>query len=236
MAIHATTPAVPNAACYCFNRQACLPVIFALSVSLLLLQVAYGWVVKSATDGTPKATATGQTATVLLGPGLYVATLNVVDNTGASAVYGPVQFRVTGSGPTGNAGGGLGPNAVMVAVIKSPPQIVIAEKDLQGGNKSINLDASGSTPSPGHLIDKYVWTVMTQQLGNMQLISNQTVKQANAAFVSLPVGSYIVSLVMFDTSGRNSSITQVGSLKGGIQAAWLAWLVHQVRHAATGTV
>jgi hypothetical protein len=172
------------------------------------LQVAYGWVIKSATDGTPKATATGQTTTVMLPPGLYVATLNVVDNTGASSTQGPLQFRVTGPGQA-STNPSIGPNAIMVAKIQSPPPIVIAGQEVQGGNKSINLDASGSTPSPGHLIDRYIWTVTTSQPGNMQVLYNATVRQANAAFVELPVGSYIVSLVMVDTSGRNSSITQV---------------------------
>jgi hypothetical protein len=174
-------------------------------------QVAYGWVIKSATDGTPKATATGQTTTVLLPPGLYVVTLNVVDNTGASSTQGPLQFRVTGPGQSSNTPG-IGPNAIMVAKIASPPPIVIAGPEVQGGNKSINLDASGSTPSPGHLIDRYIWTVTTAQPGNMQIVYNATVRQANAAFVELPVGSYIVSLVMIDTSGRNSSITQVSGV------------------------
>jgi hypothetical protein len=167
-------------------------------------------VIKSATDGTPKATATGQTATVMLPPGLYVATLNVVDNTGFSSTQGPLQFRVTGPGQA-STNPGIGPNAIMVAKIQSPPPIVIAGQELQGGNKSINLDASGSTPSPGHLIDRYIWTVTTSQPGNMQVLYNATVRQANAAFVELPVGSYIVSLVMVDTSGRNSSITQVSN-------------------------
>lgn len=170
------------------------------------MQVAYGWVIKSATDGTPKATATGVTGTVLLPPGQYIATLNVVDNTGASATAGPIRFIVGGTVPKGPSG--IGPNAVMRAAINSPPPIVLSAPD--GGNKSIALDATGSTPSPGHLIERYVWTVTTQQAGNMQILFRQTVTQPNAAFVSLPVGSYIVSLVILDTSGRNASITQVG--------------------------
>ncbi|KAF6263504.1 hypothetical protein COO60DRAFT_1635124 [Scenedesmus sp. NREL 46B-D3] len=173
--------------------------------------VAYGWVIKSATDGTPRATATGQTSTVLLPPGLYVVTLNVVDNTGASSTQGPLQFRVTGAGQASNAVG-LGPNAVMAAVIASPPPIVIAGNELQGGNRSINLDASGSTPSPGHLIDRYIWTVTTAQPGNIQVLYNAT----------LPIGSYIVSLVVVDTSGRNSSITQNFVVAGGTPGGLIA--------------
>jgi len=45
-------------------------------------------VVKSAKDGSPRATATGITSTVQLPPGDYVVTLNVVDNTGASSTAG----------------------------------------------------------------------------------------------------------------------------------------------------
>ncbi|KAF8065479.1 hypothetical protein HT031_003080 [Scenedesmus sp. PABB004] len=180
--------------------------------------VAYGWVVKSAIDGTPKATATGATATVLLPPGQYVASVNVVDNTGASATQGPVRFVVGGAGQSG--GDGIGPNAVMVAVIKSPAPIVLAAPD--GGNKSIPLDATGSTPSPGHLIKRYVWTVTTQQAGGQVVLLNQTAAAPNVAFVSLPVGSYIVSLTIEDTSGRNASIVQNFVVAGGTEGGLIA--------------
>eukprot|EP00878_Enallax_costatus_P034879 GHUV01038813.1.p1 GENE.GHUV01038813.1~~GHUV01038813.1.p1 ORF type:complete len:314 (+),score=52.43 GHUV01038813.1:280-1221(+) len=168
--------------------------------------VAYGWVVKSATDGTPRATATGVTSTLQLPPGQYVVTLNVVDNTGANSQQGPVRFMVVGAGQIGGPAG-IGPNPVMMAVIKSPPQIVLSGRD--GGNVSIPLDATGSLPAPGFLVDRYSWTVSTQQAGNQVLLSQQTVKQANAATVSLPVGSYIVTLVVVDTGGRNSTLTKV---------------------------
>lgn len=173
--------------------------------------MAYGWVVKSATDGTPKATATGVTNTIQLAPGQYVVTLNVVDNTGANSQQGPVRFMVTGAGQLGGPAG-IGPQPVMMAVIKSPPQVVLSGKD--GGNVSVPLDATGSLPAPGFLVDRYIWTVQTQQAGNQVLLSQQTVTQANAATVSLPVGSYIVTLTVVDTGGRNSTLTKVGCVGG----------------------
>lgn len=170
-------------------------------------QVAYGWVVKSVPDGNPRATATGITATVLLPPGRYTATLNAVDNTGFSTTAGPTQFVVTGNGPKGPTPLGSMSTAVMAARISSPPPIVSQGQD--GQNVSINLDATGSTPSPGQQLTTYAWTV-TAQLGGVPLVYFQeVVNQANAAFVSLPSGSYIVNLIVKDTAGRNSSITQV---------------------------
>jgi hypothetical protein len=43
----------------------------------------------------------------------------------------------------------------------------------------------------------------------LKVLSQQVVREVSAAFVALPVGSYIVSLVVRDTSGRNASIAQV---------------------------
>jgi hypothetical protein len=78
-----------------------------------------------------------------------------------------------------------------------------------GQNVSVNLDATGSSPSPGQQITSYAWTV-TAQLGGVPLVFFQeVVQQPQAAFVSLPVGSYIVNLIVRDTAGRNASITQV---------------------------
>jgi hypothetical protein len=175
--------------------------------------MAYGWVVKSASDGTPQATATGISTTILLPRGMYVVTLNVVDSTGTSSTAGPVQFTVTGynSGSSSYGGGGSSSTdpslAVMLAKIASPPPIVMMAAD--GGNVSIPLDAAGSSPSPGFVVDQCVWTVTNQQAGNSVVLSQQVVRQVSAAFVMLPVGSYIVSLVVRDTSGRNASIAQV---------------------------
>jgi hypothetical protein len=145
---------------------------------------------------------------------MYVVTLNVVDSTGTSSTAGPVQFTVTGqnSGDSGISSGSSGSSidlslAVMLAKIASPPPIVMMAKD--GGNVSIQLDAAGSSASPGFVIGQYVWTVTNQQAGNSVVLSQQVVRQVSAAFVSLPVGSYIVSLVVRDTSGRNASIAQV---------------------------
>lgn len=124
-------------------------------------KVAYGWVVKSANDGSPRATATGATSTLQLGPGQYAATLNVVDNTGASGTAGPVAFTVSGPGPA--AGPGNAPSgALMAAKIASPLLIVASAPD--GGNASIALDASGSTPSPGRELTTFAWTVANQQV------------------------------------------------------------------------
>lgn len=98
--------------------------------------------------------------------------------------------------------------AVMAARIASPPPIVSMGPD--GQNTTINLDATGSTPSPGQQLTTYAWTV-TAQLGGVPLVFYQeVVQQANAAFVQLPVGSYIINLIVKDTAGRNASITQVG--------------------------
>lgn len=98
-------------------------------------------------------------------------------------------------------------SALMAARITSPPPIVGMGPD--GQNVSINLDATGSTPSPGQQLTTYAWTV-TAQLGGVPLVFFQeVVKQPNAAFVMLPVGSYIVNLIVKDTAGRNASITQV---------------------------
>jgi hypothetical protein len=181
--------------------------LLAICVVCLAPQVAYGWVVKSLSDGTPRATATGVTATVLLPPGRYSATLNAVDNTGFSSTTGPTNFAVTGAGPRGPNPIGSLATAVMVARIASPPPIVSMGPD--GQNVSINLDATGSTPSPGQQLTSYAWTV-TAQLGGVPLVFFQeVVQQANSAFVSLPVGSYIVNLITKDTAGRNASITQV---------------------------
>jgi hypothetical protein len=146
---------------------------------------------------------------------MYVVTLNVVDSTGASSTAGPVQFTVTGqnSGSSSSYGGSsssssIDPSlAVMLAKIASPPPIVMMAAD--GGNVSIQLHAAGSSPGPGFVIDQYVWTVTNQQAGNSVVLSQQVVHQVSAAFVALPVGSYIVSLVVRDTSGRNASIAQV---------------------------
>jgi hypothetical protein len=174
------------------------------------LQVAYGWVVKSASDGTPQATATGVSTTILLPRGMYVVILNVVDSTGTSSTTGPVQFTVTGqnSGSYGGGSSSIDPSlAVMLAKIASPPPIVMMAAD--GGNVSVQLDAAGSSPGPGFVIDQYVWTVTNQQAGNSVVLSQQVVRQVSAAIVVLPVGSYIVSLVVRDTSGRNASIAQV---------------------------
>lgn len=176
-------------------------------MSFALLQVAYGWVIKSALDGTPKATATGNQTTVLLPPGIYVATLNVVDDSGTSATAGPNQFNVTGDSQAGTGPAGIGPYAVMAAVIKSPTPVV--PQAANGINQSVPLDATGSTASPGHLIRRYIWTVTTEQAGNRAVLFNQTLREPTGASVLLPVGSYIVSLVVIDTSGRNSSIIQV---------------------------
>lgn len=163
--------------------------------------------VRSLSDGSPRATATGVTATVLLPPGRYSATLNAVDNTGFSSTAGPTQFIVTGAGPRGPNPIGSMSTAVMAARIISPPPIVSMGPD--GQNVSINLDATGSMPSPGQQLTTYAWTV-TAQLGGVPLVYFQeVVQQPQAAFVSLPVGSYIVNLIVRDTAGRNASITQV---------------------------
>jgi hypothetical protein len=143
---------------------------------------------------------------------MYVVTLNVVDSTGTSSTTGPVQFTVTGQNSGSSYGGSssssIDPSlAVMLAKISSPPPIVMMAAD--GGNVSIQLDAAGSSPGPGFVIDQYVWTVTNQQAGNSVVLSQQVVRQVSAAFVALPVGSYIVSLVVRDTSGRNASIAQV---------------------------
>lgn len=98
--------------------------------------------------------------------------------------------------------------AVMAARIASPPPIVSMGPD--GMNVSVNLDATGSSASPNQQLTTYAWTV-TAQLGGVPLVFYQeVVQQANAAFVQLPVGSYIVNLIVRDTAGRNASITQVG--------------------------
>lgn len=163
--------------------------------------------IKSLSDGSPRATATGITATVLLPPGRYSATLNAVDNTGFSSTAGPTAFIVTGSGPRGPNPIGSMSTAVMAARIINPPPIVSMGPD--GQNVSVNLDATGSTASPGQQITSYAWTV-TAQLGGVPLVYFQeVVQQPQAAFVSLPVGSYIVNLIVRDTAGRNASITQV---------------------------
>jgi hypothetical protein len=100
--------------------------------------------------------------------------------------------------------------AIMAARIVSPPPIVSMGAD--GQNVSINLDATGSTASPGQQLTSYAWTV-TAQLGGVPLVFFQeAVQQPNAAFVSLPVGSYIVNLIVKDTAGRNASITQVSGV------------------------
>eukprot|EP00882_Tetradesmus_deserticola_P005769 GHRQ01006074.1.p1 GENE.GHRQ01006074.1~~GHRQ01006074.1.p1 ORF type:complete len:256 (+),score=31.74 GHRQ01006074.1:72-770(+) len=118
-----------------------------------------------------------------------------------------------------------------MAMIASPPQTVIAGSELQGGNKSISLDASGSTPSPGHLIERYIWTVTTAQPGNMEVVYNATVRQANAAFVELPVGSYIVLLRVVDTSDRSSSITQNFVVAGGTPGGLIAVISQPLSYA-----
>lgn len=46
------------------------------------------------------------------------------------------------------------------------------------------------------------------------MLAQQTLAQPVGAFVSLPVGSYVVSLVVRDSGGRNASITQVRLLHG----------------------
>eukprot|EP00775_Hariotina_reticulata_P011235 gene11235-11384_t len=181
--------------------------------------VAYGWVVKSAVDGSPRATATGITSTVQLPPGGYAVTLNVVDNTGGSDTDGPVQFAVRGPGLSGP--GGIGPSsAVMMARITSPPVIVVTRAG--GGNQSIPLDASGSSAGPGRQLQLYVWTVTNQQAGNMVVLYQQAVRQAVGGFVALPVGSYIVSLIVQDNAGRNASITQNFVVAGGTVNGTLA--------------
>lgn len=185
------------------------------------IQVAYGWVIRSLSDGTPRATATGITATVLLPPGRYSATLNAVDNTGFSSTVAPVSFIVTGTGPRGPNPIGSMATAIMAARIVSPPPIV--SMGIDGQNVSINLDATGSTASPGQQLTSYAWTV-TAQLGGVPLVFFQeAVQQPNAAFVSLPVGSYIVNLIIKDTAGRNASITQVGTLCRHRHASNLRW-------------
>jgi hypothetical protein len=144
---------------------------------------------------------------VLLPPGRYVATLNAVDNTGFSSTAGPQAFTVQGPGPRGPNPLGSMSTAVMAARIASPPPIVSMGTD--GQNVSINLDGTGSMPSPGQQLQSYAWTV-TAQLGGVPVVFFQeVVQQATAAFVSLPVGSYIVNLIVRDTAGRNASITQV---------------------------
>jgi hypothetical protein len=79
-----------------------------------------------------------------------------------------------------------------------------------GGNISIPLDATGSTAPPGRQLVSYVWTVTNQQAGDMTIIKQQTVTQPVGASVSLPTGSYIVSLIVVDNTGRNASVVQVG--------------------------
>jgi hypothetical protein len=44
----------------------------------------------------------------------------------------------------------------------------------------------------------------------MVVLYQQAVRQAVGGFVALPVGSYIVSLIVQDNAGRNASTTQVG--------------------------
>ncbi|WIA36853.1 hypothetical protein OEZ86_008104 [Tetradesmus obliquus] len=198
--------------------------------------VAYGWVVKSASDGTPQATATGVSTTILLPRGMYVVTLNVVDSTGSSSTAGPLQFTVAGQGSSSSggsqgSGSSIDPSlAIMLAKIASPPPIVMMAAG--GGNVSIQLDAAGSSASPGFVIDQYVWTVTNQQAGNSIVLSQQVVRQVSAAFVALPVGSYIVSLVVRDTSGRNASIAQNFVVAGGSPTGTIAVISQPLSYTA----
>uniref|UniRef100_A0A383WLE3 PKD domain-containing protein n=1 Tax=Tetradesmus obliquus TaxID=3088 RepID=A0A383WLE3_TETOB len=198
--------------------------------------VAYGWVVKSASDGTPQATATGVSTTILLPRGMYVVTLNVVDSTGSSSAAGPLQFTVAGQGSSSSggsqgSGSSIDPSlAVMLAKIASPPPIVMMAAG--GGNVSIQLDAAGSSASPGFVIDQYAWTVTNQQAGNSIVLSQQVVRQVSAAFVALPVGSYIVSLVVRDTSGRNASIAQNFVVAGGSPTNTIAVISQPLSYTA----
>ncbi|WIA16634.1 hypothetical protein OEZ85_013297 [Tetradesmus obliquus] len=199
--------------------------------------VAYGWVVKSASDGTPQAAATSVSTTILLPRGMYVVTLNVVDSTGSSSTAGPLQFTVagqsSGSQGSGSSSGGssIDPSlAVMLAKIASPPPIVMMAAG--GGNVSIQLDAAGSSASTGFVIDQYVWTVTNQQAGISIVLSQQVVRQVSAAFVALPVGSYIVSLVVRDTSGRNASIAQNFVVAGGSPTGTIAVISQPLSYTA----
>lgn len=151
--------------------------------------VAYGWVIRSQPDNNAVATATGPVAQVQLPIGAYTATLAVLDSANANSTT-VSNFNVGSPGST-------------QAVITLPPSFVVAAPT---GNTTVALDATGSTAAPGRSIASYNWYVTTQTTPRLP-IANYTGSTATQS-VRVPTGSYIVTLVVLDTSGLNATMTK----------------------------
>lgn len=104
--------------------------------------------------------------------GVYNVTLRVSDGTGLSSIA--TNTFLIGAG---RADG-------LIAVIALPNSYIPASP---GGNTTVRLDATGTTPSPGNTLTQYVWAVIS--LPDKQPVANTT---AASSSVQLPPGEYQV--------------------------------------------
>ena len=156
--------------------------------------VAHRWSVYSKADHTLiTSSVDGQRTPVWLGPGEYSLELVITDTSGQTA--------------TAKKGFAVGDVAETLAHISAPASGFMEVAD--GGSVEVQLSASGSKAGPGRTVTSYSWSVIRLP-DNSQVASGS----GPAATVSLPGGSYKVTLTVSDSAGGRATASKEVAVGG----------------------